>query len=385
MTSILLVLIYFAFIGLGLPDSLLGAAWPTMVNDLQVSVSYAGVISFIIALGTVISSLCSDMLIRKFKTGVVTAVSTGIMALALFGFSISGSFTALCLWAIPYGLGAGSIDAALNNYVAIHYASRHMSWLHCMWGLGASLGSYIIAYALTNGSSWTHGYRIISLIQLILTVLLFMGLPLWKKDVSAEKEESEKHLNLWQVIKLPGVKEAALSFTFYSGVEQTAMLWAATYLTLAKGLSATNAAAFESLFFIGITTGRILSGFITLKFNDTKMTYLGFGILIISILMLCLPGPLWLTYAGIVGVGLGCAPIYPSMIHSIPSHFGTELSQSVVGVIMASAYIGTCCLPPLFGVLANHISAALFPVYLLVMLLAMAYLFTRYVKKTEDK
>ena len=371
MLHLLLAVIYLSFISLGLPDSLLGSAWPSMYPEFGVPVSYAGIISMIIALGTILSSLQSDRLTRKFGAGLVTAVSVAMTALALFGFSVSHSFWLLLLWAIPYGLGAGSVDAALNNYVALHYASRHMSWLHCMWGVGASLGPYIMGYALTGGSSWNMGYRYIALIQIALTAILLLSLPLWKRTAAASEDTPAQPLTLGQIIRIPGAKAVMITFFCYCALEQTAGLWASSYLTLQKGVSAESAAGFASLFFTGITIGRALCGFLTIKLSDSQMIRLGQGLIAAGIFALLLPLGQSAALAGLLLVGLGCAPIYPCIIHSTPTHFGAERSQAIIGVQMASAYVGTCLMPPLFGLIATHITVALFPVYLLVVLILM--------------
>lgn len=376
MFQLLLMIIYLAFISLGLPDSLLGSAWPTMYQEFSVPVSYAGGISMIIAVGTIISSLQSDRLTRKFGTGKVTAASVLMTAVALFGFSISHSYASLCLWAVPYGLGAGSVDASLNNYVALHYASRHMSWLHCMWGVGASLGPYIMGYALTGGQGWNMGYRYIAILQIVLTAILIFSLPLWKKQRAGDVgqtggEEKAKPLSLRQIIKIPGAKEVMITFFCYCALEQTTGLWASSYLVLRQGLSAETAAGFASLFFIGITAGRAFSGFLTIKLNDTQMIRLGQGFILFGIVLLLVPYGSETSLFGLILVGLGCAPVYPSIIHSTPDHFGADKSQAMIGVQMASAYVGTCFMPPIFGFIANHISVSLFPVYLLAILVLM--------------
>ena len=375
----LLLIIYLSFISLGLPDALLGAAWPSIYPAFEVPVSYAGIISMIIAVGTVISSLQSDQLTRRLGTGKVTALSVGTTAAALWGFSVSRSFGALCLWAIPYGLGAGSVDASLNNYVALHYESRHMSWLHCMWGLGASLGPYAMAYALSGGQSWTMGYRYIALLQLALTAVLVMSLPRWKRR-RAEQGEGGKPLSLGQLLRVPGAKEVMCAFFGYCALEQTAALWACSYLVLHEGMDAERAAGYGCLFYIGITAGRFLSGFLTMKYSDEDMIRLGEGILLLGIGALPL-GEL-ATLGGLVLIGLGCAPIYPCVIHATPRHFGAERSQAIIGVQMASAYVGTCLAPPVFGLIANHISPGLLPAYLLAILVMMTVMHERLVKKT---
>ena len=320
MVSLLLPIIYIAFISLGLPDSLLGSAWPTMYPELGVPVSCAGILSMIISLGTILSSLQSDRLTRTLGTGRVTAISVGMTAAALFGFSISTQFWMLCLWAIPYGLGAGSVDAALNNYVALHYRSRHMSWLHCMWGIGTMVSPMVMGAALTHGMHWTVGYRAIALFQVLLTVVLVVSLPLWKerRTENGTEETAPQALSLRQVFALPGAREVMLCFFCYCALETTAGLWASSYLTLSRGVAAETAASFASLFYFGITAGRAACGFITMKFNDTQMIRMGQIILAVGVAALLIPGPQALALAGLVLVGLGCAPIYPSIIHSTP-------------------------------------------------------------------
>lgn len=385
MFQLLLVIIYLAFISLGLPDSLLGSAWPSMYQEFSVPVSYAGGISMIIAVGTIISSLQSDRLSKKFGTGKVTAFSVLMTAAALFGFSVSHSYVALCLWAIPYGLGAGSVDASLNNYVALHYASRHMSWLHCMWGVGASLGPYVMGYALSGNGFWNMGYRYIAILQIVLTAILMFSLPLWKNRTSADvKIDTEKGepLSLKKIISIPGAKEVMVTFFCYCAVEQTTGLWASSYLVLYRGLDENTAASFASLFFVGITIGRALSGFLTLKLNDTQMIRLGQAIVAVGALFFLLPFGEGGSLAGLVLVGFGCAPIYPSIIHSTPERFGADKSQAIIGVQMASAYVGTCLMPPVFGLIANHISVSLLPLYLLLILALMVFIHERLLKVT---
>lgn len=388
MFQLLLVIIYLAFISLGLPDSLLGSAWPTMYQEFSVPVSYAGGISMIIAVGTIISSLQSDRLTKKLGTGKVTAISVLMTAAALFGFSISHSYAALCLWAIPYGLGAGSVDASLNNYVALHYTSRHMSWLHCMWGIGASLGPYIMGYALTGGQSWNMGYRYIAILQIVLTAILFFSLPLWKKQKAAYTEQLDEEntnpLSLQQIVKVPGAKEIMVTFFCYCALEQTTGLWASSYLVLQRGLAAETAAEFASLFFIGITVGRATGGFLTMKLNDTQMIRLGQVLILSGIVCLFLPFGNTTALLGLVLIGLGCAPVYPSIIHSTPEHFGADKSQAMIGVQMASAYVGTCFMPPVFGFIANHISVSIFPLYLLAILLLMGAMHEKMLSEVKE-
>lgn len=387
MFQLLLVVIYISFISLGLPDSLLGSAWPIMYSELNVPISYAGIISMIIAVGTIISSLQSDRLTKKLGPGKVTAISVAMTATALFGFSISKSFMALCIWAIPYGLGAGSVDASLNNYVALNYESRHMSWLHCMWGVGATLGPYIMGYVLTKDMSWSSGYHIIGILQIALTLVLILSLPLWKKRSINDSGEdiNEKVLSIKEIIKIPGAKEVMLCFFCYCALEQTASLWASSYLTIYKGISADTAASLASMFFIGITIGRFFSGFITMKLNDTQMIRIGSFLIGVGIIIMLLPFGTNTSILGLIMIGLGCAPIYPCIIHSTPEHFGEDKSQAIIGVQMASAYVGTCIMPPIFGLIANYISVGFFPIFLLAILIVMAIMHELLKKKTDNK
>lgn len=386
MIQLLLVIIYLAFISLGLPDSMLGAAWPSMYDGLGVPVSYVGAISMIIALGTILSSLGSDRLAHRLGTGKIVLISVATTAIALFGFSISNTFLELCLWALPYGLGAGSVDAALNNYVAINYKSRHMSWLHCMWGVGATVGPYIMGHYLIQGRSWSTGYQSIGVIQIALTAILLFSLPLWKKQKDKNEpapQQDKKRLSLKEVVSIIGVKEVMLCFFLYCALEQTTGLWASSYLTMYKGIAPELAASYAGLFFIGITIGRAISGFMTFRLSDKKMIRLGSAIILLGIICMLLPLSQSISLVGLILIGLGCAPIYPCIIHSTPALFGESRSQAVIGVQMASAYIGTCLMPPLFGVLAKALRISLLPVYLLFCLLFMVFMYERLIMKMK--
>lgn len=386
MVHLLLAIIYIAFISLGLPDSLLGAAWPVMHEDLGAPLSYAGIISMIIAFGTVVSSLQSDRLTLWLGTGKVTAISVAMTAAALLGFSASSEFWMLCLWAIPYGLGAGGVDAALNNYVALHYRSWHMSWLHCMWGVGAATEPYIMGMALEMGTGWPAGYHIIAVMQVVLTIILFASLPLWKErkdEVQADSGHKRKPLSLREIFWIPGAREILVAFFCYSAVEQTCGLWASSFLNLSKGISAEQAASFGAMFFIGITVGRAINGFFAMRMHDESMIRMGQVLILLGIVTVMLPAGDAVALAGLILIGLGCAPIYPCIIHSTPTHFGKDKSQAIIGVQMAAAYIGTMLMPPLFGILANHLSISLLPIYLLVLLAIMAFMHERFIQKTH--
>lgn len=382
MTSLLLAVIYLAFIGLGLPDSLLGAAWPMIYPQFGVPVSSMGLLSMIISAGTILSSLNSSRLTRALGAGKVTLLSTVLTALALLGFGMSRSLWQLCFWAVPYGLGAGSVDAALNNYVALHCASRHMSWLHCMWGVGTIIGPSLMSAALTGGHGWSGGYLLTALVQGLIVAVLLLSLPLWGRPTSGNGSETETvALSLREVLAIPGAKEVMLCFFGYCALESTAGLWAASYLTLARDIPAETAAGFAALFYLGITAGRAVSGWIAPRLGDDGMIRLGLWGIGLGLAALLLPGPAVVSLAGLVIIGLGCAPIYPSIIHSTPAHFGAHRSQAVIGVQMASAYVGSMAMPPLFGLMAQQITPALFPFYLLVLLGLMAWMHHRLVCK----
>lgn len=370
MYTLLLVLIYIAFISLGLPDSLLGSGWPVIHNDLNVPVSFMGIISMIISGGTIISSLMSDRLTRKFGTRIVTVVSVFLTAVALLGFSLSSQFWMLLVFAVPYGLGAGAIDAALNNYVALHYTSRHMSWLHCFWGVGTIVSPFVMSYSLTV-STWNMGYRIVGLIQLGIGLLLLATLPVWKANIQTGDVASES-IGLAGALKIKGVPYLLTGFFAYCAAESTAMYWASTYMVEVRNISTERAARFASLFYIGLTIGRFLGGFIMNKLGDRKMIILGTCILSCGIISLLIPTESSLVpLAGFIIIGFGCAPIYPCIIHSTPYNFGPENSGAIIGIQMASAYVGTTFIPPLFGVLGNLIGFKVFPVYLLVFVILM--------------
>ena len=366
MYLLLLALIYLAFISLGLPDSLLGSGWPAMQETLGVPISYMGFISMIISGGTICSSLLSERVTKRFGTKYVTVFSVFLTAVSLFGFSTASRFWMLCLWAIPYGLGAGAIDAALNNYVALHYNSRHMSWLHCFWGVGTIVSPYVMSWALTH-SVWQTGYRMVSGIQLVIALVLLLTIPVWKVNQAKQEEATGGGvLGISGALKIRGVPYLLLGFLGYCAAESTAMLWASSYLVEAKGISKEIAAAFGSLFFIGITAGRFLSGLASEKLGDRNMIRLGTAGMILGIGCMLLPlDGSWNSLAGLVVLGLGCAPVYPSIIHSTPASFGAKNSQAIIGIQMASAYTGSTFMPPLFGLLARYVSIRLLPVYVL--------------------
>lgn len=374
MLTLLLIVIYISFISLGLPDSLLGSSWPILHADLSVPISYAGIISMIVSGGTIISSFFSEKIIRKLGTGPVTAISVLMTAGALLGFSYAPSFIWFCVLAIPLGLGAGSVDAGLNNFVALHYKARHMSWLHCFWGIGATLGPVIMSFYLNKGGQWHLGYRTIGIIQVVLVVLLFLTLPLWKNikgGVESVEENEHKSLKLVEILKIKGAKTAFISFFCYCALEATTGLWGSSYLVFERGVNGEVAAKWISLFFLGITIGRFVSGFATMKFNNQTMIRIGEALIVAGIVVLFIPSNNNLLQVAFFLIGMGCAPIYPCMLHETPNRFSKSLSASLMGIQMACAYVGSTFMPPLFGAISGAISLSLFPIFLLIILILM--------------
>lgn len=406
MFSFLLLIIYLSFISLGLPDALLGSAWPIMHEELKVPLSYSGSVYMLISCCTILSSLKSESLNRRFGTGKITAFSVLLTALAIFGFSMSRSFYMLLLFAIPYGLGAGSVDAALNHYVALHYSSRHMNWLHCMWGIGASIGPYIMGFVLQRGYSWSKGYFLIGMLQAGLTFLLFLSLGLWKekeedmndlvKVEMHEGEEGKKAMSFREILRIPGAKECIASFFFYCAIEQTIGLWSGSFMVYSLRIDAKLAASLVALFYFGITFGRFLAGIFSAKWKDEELILGGIAILFLGIVLL-FPAGLFsgkrlfgmelrqiFVVLSLLFMGLGCAPIYPAIIHSTPYNFGAENTSALIGKQMASAYIGSLSLPPVFGVLAKNFGTELFPFYAVVLGIAMLYMYKQLLKKTKE-
>lgn len=376
MATLLLIIIYLSFISLGLPDSLLGSAWPAMHQDLSVGISTAGIISFIVVCGTIVSSYTSVRVIRRFGTGKVTLVSVAMTATALLGISFAPHVVFLCLLGIPLGLGAGAVDAALNNFVALHYKAKHMNWLHCFWGLGATAGPMIMALYLASKSGWRQGYLVISLIQISLTVILFASLRLWKPFEHEHERQGlqTKIMPLRQILGIKGAKSALAVFFFYCSLEGGAGLWSGTYLVSYRGLEADVAASWVSMFYFGITVGRFLSGFLAIKISNANMVKIGLCVCAVGVLLLLLPLPALFALAGLALLGLGCAPIFPAMIHETPTRFGKEISQSMIGLQMASAYMGSAMVPPLIGAISGVIGFGYLPIYFAALALVMALL-----------
>ena len=378
-------MIYAAFISLGLPDSLLGAAWPAMQPALGVPLDSAGVLSMIVAGGTVVASLSADRMLHRFGTGRVTLVSVTMTACALRGYARAPGFWWLALAAVPMGLGAGAVDAGLNNYVALHCEAKHMSWLHCFWGVGTIIGPMILSAVLRVGGSWATGYRAVGLIQCAVSALLFATLGMWKRSNIQQEEHGAKALSVWEVLSLPGAKAGMVTFLCYCAVESTLGLWGATYISQVRGVDEATAASFGAMFYIGITVGRAISGFMAMKLLPKQMVRVGQALLALGCIFMMIPAGSTLSGIGLVVCGLGCAPIYPNIIQDTPVNYGTENSQAAIGVQMAFAYVGSTFLPSIFGALAGVGGYGLLPYFAISICVLMTVLFGIQKKIVETK
>lgn len=368
MMTTLLIIIFITFIGVGLPDSVLGTAWPAIYREFNLPVSLAGYISATVSACTIISSLISSKVINKFGTGVVSAVSTLMTAAALLGFAFTDNAVFFFLLAIPLGLGAGSIDTALNNFVALHYSASKMNFLHCFYGIGVAASPYVMSLALGADDNWRKGYIIIGFIQFVIALIAVLSLPLWKK--AKKKDESDnptppKTLTLSQLFKMPAVRMSCFAFFSYCAMELCAGSWSSTYFVNIKGLSSDKAAQIAMLFYIGLASGRFLSGIVAQKIGRWRIIRIATLILFGAIIMFILPLPVPVAAFALFFIGLGCGPVFPNLTHLTPENFGADISQSVIGVQQASSYTGIMLMPWLFGILAQTISSALFPFYLL--------------------
>lgn len=384
-STALLMMIYLSFISLGLPDSMLGSAWPAMNVSLNAPLWGAGLVQMLISFCTIISSLNSAKLIRRFGTGKLTAISVATTALALLGFSLAKNYAFLLLMAVPLGLGAGAVDAGLNNYVALHCEAKHMSWLHCFWGVGTIIGPMILSAVLRVGGSWATGYRAVGLIQCAVSALLFATLGMWKRGNIQQEEYGAKALSVWEVLSLPGAKAGMVTFLCYCAVESTLGLWGATYISQVRGVDEATAASFGAMFYIGITVGRAISGFMAMKLLPKQMVRVGQALLALGCIFMMIPAGSTLSGIGLVVCGLGCAPIYPNIIQDTPVNYGTENSQAAIGVQMAFAYVGSTFLPSIFGALAGVGGYGLLPYFAISICVLMTVLFGIQKKIVETK
>ena len=381
MYFLLLILIYIAFISLGLPDSVLGAAWPSMYRSFGVPEGSAGIITMLMYSGTMISSMSSDWVIRKLGTGYVLVMSVALTAITMLGFSMAENFTMLCLIALPYGLGGGCVDASLNNYVATHYKARHMNFLHCFWGIGTIISPLVMGAFIENGGVWTQGYRAIAIFQFILVAVLLFSVPLWKRE-SNDQQEEKSPVSFRNLISMPGVKASLTAFFSYCALETTIGLWTSTYLSEVKGIDLAMATKCGMLFYIGIASGRFISGLISEKLGDMKLIGIGISVTILSLCALLIPGtggPM--LYSLIILAGMGCGPIFPSMVHNSPEISGPDSSQMLIGFQLAMASVGSITIPALFGIIVNRISIALMPCFSLIFALILLAMILKIIRR----
>ena len=366
MATILLIIIYIAFIGLGLPDSLFGTAWPAIYSEFSLPFSFGSLITIIMTGGTILSSILSTRLIARFGTGKVTAVSTALTVLGLIGNAYAGNFLTICLMAIPLGVGAGAVDTGLNNYVALHYSSAQMSLLHCFFGVGISISPYLMSRFISTQAGWRGGYQFAFFIQLAITLILFLSLPLWHKVAGKEVEEETpiKVLSVGELARIPGVKMMWLLFIISCAIEYTAGTWGSTYLVETRGLPAENAAEVVLFYYIGMTVGRLLSGILATKLSCWKIIRIGMAVLGAAVVMLLLPLPTVVITIALFMIGLGNGPMFPNFTYLTPMNFGEDISQSVIGTQMAASSIGIMVVPAFCGLLGQTFGMGVFPVYL---------------------
>ena len=366
MATVLFVAICIIFVGLGLPDSVLNSAWPAIYDELNLPFSYANFITVLVSLGTVISSLFASRLIGKFGVGRVTFVSTLFSALCLLAFSFSNSMLFFCLLAIPLGLGAGAIDTALNNYTATNYSSLHMSLLHCFYGVGISISPFLMSFALGEDNNWRKGYVLVFMVMMAITLVSLISLPLWKKVKSKqpEKEKPQKTLSLKQMLQMPAVRSAIIMFFCSVGLEFTCGIWACTYLVNVQNLSEALASRYLTFYYAGITIGRFVSGFVSKKISEEKIVYSGYSIVLIALILLFIPLPPLLKAVSLFFIGFGNGPTFPNFTYLTPRNFGSDVSQSIIGLQMAFCNLGILIMPPFFGFLAQGLSLNIFPIFL---------------------
>ena len=367
MYSLLIAVIYLIFISLGLPDSLLGSGWPAMHAAFSVPSSYAGYASMAISFMTIISALLSPIMIKRFHTKWIVIVSIFLTVMGLIGFSISTSYAMLFVFAVPYGMGAGAIDASVNHYVANNYSGSVMNFLHCFYGVGAVISPNIMAVALSK-ASWNEGYRWTAYIQIFILLICIISLPLWKKNESDSNKQEEEVAGIREALKRPGVVLTLIAFFAYCSGEATCFLWTSSYFAGVKeGLTDHLIASFGSLIFGGLMLGRLISGFVSNRLGDRMLIRIGIFVEVVGILLVMIPVASFIPAAiGFVIIGTGMGPVYPAIQHMAPTNFGERYSAAVIGLQMASAYIGSTFMPMIFGNIQEKIGIGIMPFYLLI-------------------
>jgi len=385
MITFLFVAICIIFMGLGLPDSVLNCAWPAIYSELDLPISYANFITVLVSLGTVFSSLFASRLINKFGIGYVTLVSTFFSALCLLAFSFSNSMLFFCLLSIPLGLGAGAIDTALNNFTATNYSSLHMSLLHCFYGVGISISPFLMSFALGDNNNWRKGYVLVFVVMMVITLVAFISLPLWKKIKAKQPKESlpQKTLSLGQMFKMPAVRTSIITFFCSVGLEFTCGIWACTYLVNVQNISEALASRYLTFYYAGITVGRLVSGFVSKKLKVEKIVYSGYSIVLMALILLFIPLPPIFKAMSLFFIGFGNGPTFPNLIYLTPKNFGSDVSQSIIGLQMATCNLGILIMPPVFGFLAQDIGLKIFPIFLSVLFVAMVISTIIYSKQTS--
>lgn len=386
MATFLFLMICIIYIGLGLPDSILGSAWPSIYSDLNLPISYANFITFLISFGTVTASFFSARLINKVGTGALTSISTVLTTLCLLAFSFSNSILFFCLLAIPLGFGAGAIDAALNNYVAVRYSPKHMSFLHCFYGIGVSLSPFLMSFALSLTQSWRQGYRLVFLLMVVISIISIFILPVWKKiknnSIKDNSDFTPITLSLKQMFKMPAIRTAVLVFFFSVALEFTCGIWSCTYLVKTQNLTESTASRYLTFFYAGITIGRFVSGLISKKIKMEAIVYIGYFIIGTAILLLFLPLPPIFKAISLFFIGFGNGPIFPNLTYLTPIKFGKEISQSVIGIQMTACNLGILVMPPVFGFVAQYLGLHIFPIFLLILFLITLFSTIVYSKQT---
>jgi fucose permease len=385
--TIMLIVISFSFAGIGLPNSLLGSAWPSMYGDIGVQASSMGIISMILMGGTVVASFLSGKLLGYVQTSTVVTVNMFIIVLAVFGFAVSGSFVFLCIYAVPLGIGIGFADAALNNYSAMYFEAKHMNWQHCFWGVGAAIGPVVMSYGMAAGS-WRIGYQIIGVMVLVIAVMLCFSVPLWRKIAGASgrvTNDAKTPHSYGSLFRLRGFKLSVAVFFIYVSAEVTVMLWGSSYLVFVKDITPELAAGWISLFFLGITLGRFCSGVLAMLLNQSQIVWLGCALFACGIVFIELPIGNAAFMVGFFLIGLGCAPIFPNVIYTTPIRFGAEYSQSAIGIQICSANIGATVTPPLFGLIAARVGYGFFPVFLGILLAVLVFMIAMLNKVSPKK